>query len=257
MNEMASRSYETLLLQRDGACATIVLNRPEKRNALTIQLFTELLDALDRVEDDPAIKVLVLTGAGPAFCAGRDFNESTTADAAAGALYGRLNLGARDRLRRLAKPVIARVNGPAAGGGCAIATDCCDIAIAAGSARFSIREVQAGTLPGLPLLTLGRARMLGLLLTGDWLSAEQAEDWGLIYKSVADEDLDRVVTEAAEKLAGYPEQAMAYTKRAANYFCDLAGYTQTEQYLAECRKILHMREDRIQAQRDFLEKRRR
>ena len=256
MLETTAQTFETIRLERDGACAKIVFNRPDKRNALTIQLFKDLLEALDRIEADDEITVLVLAGAGPAFCAGRDFNESTQATEEEGALYGRLNLAARDRLRRLSKPVIGRVHGPAAGGGCAIATECCDITIAGKSARFSIREVQAGTLPGLPLLTLGRARMLGMLLTGDWLSAEKAEDWGLIYKVVEDDELDAAVSEIANKLAGQPPLAMAYTKRATNFFCDIAGYTQTEQYLAECRKLLHNRSDRVQAQKDFLEKRR-
>jgi 2-(1,2-epoxy-1,2-dihydrophenyl)acetyl-CoA isomerase len=256
--EPAERArYETIIFERQGACAKIVLNRPEKRNALTIRLFEDLLRALDEIESDEGIRVVILAGTGPAFCAGRDFNESTQATEDEAAYYGRLNLTARDRIRRLSKPVIASVHGPAAGGGCAIATDSCDIAIAGKSARFSIREVQAGTLPGLPILTLGRARSLGMLLTGDWVPAEQAAQWGLIYKAVPDEDLNSTVMDIATRLAEQPALAMAYTKRATNFFCDLAGYTQTEQYLAECRKLLHTRSDRRQAQQDFLDKRRR
>ncbi len=246
-----------ILFRHDGPIATITLNRPERRNALTIQLFVELLDTLNRIEEEDAIRVVVLAGAGPAFCAGRDFNESTQADAKSAARYGRLNLEARDRLRRLSKPVIGRVHGPAAGGGCALATECCDITIASTSARFGIREVQAGTLPGLPLFTLGRARTLGMLLTGDWVSAEQAERWGLIYKAVPESELDATVARIAELLAGQPALAMAYTKRATNFLLDLAGYTQTEQYLAECRKLLHQTGDRLEAQQAFLDKRRR
>ncbi len=248
---------QAILFRQEGPVATITLNRPEKRNALTIELFVELLDALNRSEAEDAIRVVVLAGAGPAFCAGRDFNESTQADPQAAARYGRLNLEARDRLRRLSKPVVGRVHGPAAGGGCALATECCDITIASVSARFAIREVQAGTLPGLPLFTLGRARTLGMLLTGDWISAEQAERWGLIYKAVPDDGLDSSVARIAELLAGQPPQAMAYTKRATNFLLDLAGYTLTEQYLAECRKLLHQTADRLEAQQAFLDKRRR
>ncbi len=250
-------AYETLLFAQDGGVATITFNRPEKRNALTIRFFEEFLDALQRVDDDPAIRVLVLAGNGPAFCAGRDFSESTKADPKSGAYYGRLNLKARDTLRRLSKPVIGRVHGPAAGGGCAIATECCDITIASTSARFSIREVQAGTLPGLPLFTLGRARSLGMLLTGDWVSGEQAERWGLVYKVVPDDELDATVTKMAHQLAAQPADAMAYTKKAMTYLLDLAGHTAAEQYLAECRKIVHQTKERVEAQQAFLDKTRR
>lgn len=250
-------AFETILFDVDGPVATITFNRPEQRNALTTLFFVEMNAALDEIEADDTIRVLVLAGAGPAFCAGRDFKEATKATPAEGVHYGRLNAGTRDRLRRLPKPVIARVHGPAAGGGCAIATDCADICIAGVSARFSIREVQAGTLPGLPVFTIGRARSLGMLLTGDWVSGEQAERWGLIYKVVADDELDAAVKEVAEKLAAQPAAAMAYTKQATAFLLDLAGYTQTEQYLAECRKLLHQSRERVEAQQAFLDKKRR
>jgi 2-(1,2-epoxy-1,2-dihydrophenyl)acetyl-CoA isomerase len=249
--------FETLLFDLRDGVARITFNRPEKRNALTTKFFTELLAALDRVETDDAIRVLVLAGNGPAFCAGRDFSESTRATPAEGAHYGKLNLGARDRLRRLSKPVVGRVHGPAAGGGCAIATECCDITIASKSARFSIREVQAGTLPGLPLFTLGRARSLGMLLTGDWVSGEQAERWGLVYRVVEDDELDAAVDQIATQLAGQPVQAMAYTKRAMSYLLDLAGHTQAEEFLAECRKLVHQSAERTESQQAFLDKKRR
>ena len=255
--DLGPGEYETILLDRKGAVATITFNRPDQRNALTIRFFIDLLHALDLIESDETVRVVVLAGAGLAFCAGRDFKESTAATPAQGTRYGQLNLEARTRLRRFDKPVIGRVHGPAAGGGCAIATECCDITIASRSARFSIREVQAGTLPGLPVFTIGRARALGMLLTGDWVSGEQAERWGLIYKVVPDEELDDAVAKLAEQLASQPPMAMTYTKRATAFLLDLAGNTQTEQYLAECRKLLHQTKDRIEAQQAFLDKKRR
>ena len=255
--EAAFPQYDTLLLRQDGAVATITFNRPEKRNALNIHFFEEFLAALERVEADATIRVLVLAANGPAFCAGRDFSESTRADPKSGAYYGRLNLKARDTLRRLSKPVIGRVHGAAAGGGCAIATECCDITVASTSARFSIREVQAGTLPGLPLFTLGRARSLGILLTGDWVPGEQAERWGLVYKVVPDAELDATVNKMAQDLAAQPVEAMAYTKKAMTYLLDLAGHTHAEQYLAECRKLIHQSKERVEAQQAFLDKTRR
>ncbi len=253
----APSQFETILFHKSGPVATLTFNRPEKRNALTVQVFLELLDALQRVEDDNDIRVLVLAGAGPAFCAGRDFSEARAADAKSAAQYLSLNFQGRDRLRRLSKPVICRVHGPASGGGCVIATECCDITIASTSARFSIREVQAGSVPGMPLFALGRARALGMVLTGDWISGEQAEQWGLVYKSVPDDQLDATVARYAEQLAAQPTQSMAYTKKAMCYLLDLAGHTQTEQYLAECRRLVQQSPDRVEALQSFLDKTRR
>jgi len=253
----AIKHYENIIFTRSDAVATITLNRPERRNALTIPLFEEMHDALDTVESDESIRVLVLAGAGTAFCAGRDFKESTGLTPDRILYYGKLNFEARDRLRKLSKPVIARVHGPASGGGCAISTDCSDICIASSSARFSIREVQAGTVPGLPVFTLGRARTLGMLLTGDWIGGEQAAQWGLVYKCVPDDQLDETVKAVAEQLAAQPAMAMSYTKRATSFLLDLAGYTQAEQYLVECRKVLADSKDRLEGQMSFLEKRRR
>ena len=247
-------SYETILLDYKGPVAKITFNRPEKRNALNIKVLEELMNALQAIEDATDVRVLVLAGAGPAFCAGRDFAEARTADAPSAARYLRLNSEARERLRRYSKPVIGRVHGPASGGGCAIATECCDITVASKSARFSIREVQVGSVPGLPLFTLGRARALGMLLTGDWISGEKAEQWGLIYKSVPDDELDATVERIAQQLAEQPPDSMKYTKRAMCYLLDLAGHTQVEQFLAECRTIVQQSPRRAEALGAFFEK---
>jgi 2-(1,2-epoxy-1,2-dihydrophenyl)acetyl-CoA isomerase len=254
MGTTGAASFETILVKHEDGIATITFNRPEKRNALTIRFFEEFMEALQRIEDDGDIRVLVLAGAGPAFCAGRDFSEAKTADPASAARYLRLNFEGRDRLRRFSKPVVGRIHGPASGGGCAIAMECCDIPVASKSARFSIREVQAGSVPGLPLFTLGRVRTLGMVLTGDWISGEQAEQWGLVYKTVADEQLDETVDKIAKQLAAQPVESLKYTKRAMCYMLDLAGYTQTEQYLAECRTLVQQAPQRQQVLTAFLDK---
>lgn len=109
----------------------------------------------------------------------------------------------------------------------------------------------------MPLFTLGRARALGMLLTGDWISGEQAEQWGMIYKCVPDDELDATVVRIAEQLASQATQSMAYTKKAMCFLLDLAGYTQTEQYLIECRKVVQQAPDRSAALTSFLNKTRR
>ena len=257
MSENVSENYQTILFRQEGAVATITFNRPEKRNALTIEVYLELLDALRRVERNDDTKVLVLAGAGPAFCAGRDFAEARAADAKSATYYLQLSFEARDLIRRFPKPVIARVHGPASGGGCTIATDCSDITIASYSARFSLREVQAGSLPNLNVFTIGRARALGMLLTGDWISGEQAEKWGLVYAAVPDDQLDATVARIAAQLSNQSNLAMAYTKKSINYLLDLAGHTQVEQYLAECRTLVQQGQGRAAALDSFLDKSRR
>jgi 2-(1,2-epoxy-1,2-dihydrophenyl)acetyl-CoA isomerase len=254
---VSPQGYETLVYEERAPVATITFNRPEKRNALTVRFFEELLAVLQHVEATDELRVVVLAGNGPAFCAGRDFSEAKAADPASAAYYLRLNLEGRERLRRFPKPVIARVHGPASGGGCMLATECADITIASPGARFSIREVQAGSVPSLPLLTLGRARALGMVLTGDWVSGEQAQEWGLVYKCVPDDELDATVARYAEQLAAQPAVAMTYAKRAMCFLMDLAGHAQTEQFLAESRKIVQQSPDRAAALTSFLDKTRR
>ncbi|MBI3980301.1 MAG: enoyl-CoA hydratase/isomerase family protein [Chloroflexi bacterium] len=253
----ATLDYRTILFQQDGPIATITLNRPEKRNALTTEMFLEIIDAGRRIEEDRAVRVVILTGAGKAFCAGQDQSHTSQADLEGYLRYSRLNRQARDLLRTLSKPVIGRIQGPAVGGGCYLATECCDITIASTNARFALREVQTGLMvPGSFVFTVGRARALAMALTGEWIPAEQAERWGLVYRVVPDEELDAAVAAMAELLAAQPPLGMTYTKRAMNFVLDHAGYDQAEDFGLECRRILHQTADRREAQRSFLERRR-
>lgn len=116
-DDSAAMAYETFLFAQNGPVVTITFNRPEKRNALTIPFFLELRDALTRIEENDEMRVLVLAGAGPAFCAGRDFSEAKASDAKTNARYLQLNREGRERLWRFPKPVISRVHGPGSGGG--------------------------------------------------------------------------------------------------------------------------------------------
>jgi 2-(1,2-epoxy-1,2-dihydrophenyl)acetyl-CoA isomerase len=205
----------------DGGIARVTLNRPDRLNSFNGEMHLELRDALARTRDGGA-RVLLLTGAGRAFCAGQDLSDRNVA---AGSdpvdlgysietFYKPLILG----LRALEMPVICAVNGVAAGAGASIAL-ACDIVIAARSASFIQAFSKIGLVPDaggswvLPRL-VGTARAMGLALLGDKLQAEQAESWGLIWKCVDD---DKLATEA-DKLATHfstaPTRGLARTKQA-------------------------------------------
>jgi 2-(1,2-epoxy-1,2-dihydrophenyl)acetyl-CoA isomerase len=209
--------YETIEFKLDDHVARITLKRPDRLNSFTAQMHEELRSAL---ADAAEARVIILTGAGRAFCAGQDLNERSVA--AGGAP---VDLGATveagwnpliTALTSMPQPVIAEVNGVAAGAGANIAL-ACDIVIAARSAKFIQSFSAIGLIPDsggswiLPRL-VGQARAMGLALTGEPLPAERAEEWGLIWKCVDDEALGSEVDSLAAKLASLPPLGLAAIK---------------------------------------------
>ncbi len=214
--------YENIRLEVAAAVATLTLNRPDRLNSFTVAMHGEVRAALDAVRADKAVRCLVLTGAGRGFCAGQDLSDRAVAPGDAP-----LDLGASIdnhykplvlALRNLPLPVIAAVNGVAAGAGANIAL-ACDLVFAARSASFIQSFARIGLVPdsggtwALPRL-VGNARALGLALLGDKLSAEQAEQWGLIWKCVDDDQLMPTVRTLAQQLAAGPTRGFARTKQA-------------------------------------------
>ena len=199
------RDYETIILDQSDGIARITLNRPDRLNSFTSAMHAELQAALDKAND---ARVLVLTGAGRGFCAGQDLNDRAVEPGETVDLGETVEAGWNPLIRRLAsmpQPVIARVNGVAAGAGANIAL-ACDIVVAAKSAKFIQSFSALGLIPDsggswhLPRL-VGQARALGLALTGEPLPADKAADWGLIWKAVEDETLDAEVGALATRLA--------------------------------------------------------
>jgi 2-(1,2-epoxy-1,2-dihydrophenyl)acetyl-CoA isomerase len=209
-----------LAFDESGFVATITLNRPDKLNSFTREMHDALREALDQVDASRA-RALILTGAGRAFCAGQDLADL---DFTPGAMT---NLGALieqhfnplvRRLQAMSIPVVAAVNGTAAGAGANLAL-ACDMVVAARSASFIQAFVKIGLLPdsgGTWLLSrrIGEARAMGLALTGDKLRAETAESWGLVWKVVDDAQLLPEATKLASQLARQPAKAVAAIKRA-------------------------------------------
>jgi len=209
-------SYETIELEA-GAIARITLNRPDRLNSFTQHMHEELRDALANLGD---ARVLVLTGAGRGFCAGQDLNDRAVAPGETVDLGATVEISWNPLVRALAalpQPIIAKVNGVAAGAGASLAM-ACDLVVAARSARFIQSFAAIGLVPdtgGSWHLTrhLGQARAMGLALTGEPLSAQQAADWGLIWNCVDDTDLDATVDALADKLAAMPPLGLAAIKQ--------------------------------------------
>src|SRR5438309_5152282 len=208
--------YETILFERSDAIIRITLNRPDRLNSFTVQMHEDLRDALGNVGD---ARVLVLTGAGRGFCAGQDLNDRAVAPGEAVDLGETVQVCWNPLIRTLTslpQPVIARINGVAAGAGANIAL-ACDLVVAAKSARFIQSFASIGLIPDsggtwvLPRL-VGQARALGLALTAEPLPAERAAEWGLIWKAVEDEALDGEVDALAARFAAAPTRGLARIK---------------------------------------------
>lgn len=218
--------YTTLHAQTESGVHTIVLNRPEKRNALTPQLIEELTQALEAAAANAHCRVVLITGAGSAFCAGLDL-EILRANVDAGedaALQDAERIAALFRtLHELPKPTIAAVNGAAVAGGMGIAT-LCDLTLAVPEAKFGYTEVRIGFIPAIVSVYLriqiGDKRARDLLLTGRLMGAEEAAALGLVTRVVPEPELMREARSVAEKLTRNSSAAMAATKRLLSRFAE-------------------------------------
>ena len=250
----ASLRYEV-----QDAVATLTLDRPEARNALDAALKRELLAAITAAGADPAVRVVVLTGAGAAFCAGQDLRETTGPDApplstVLRETYNPLILA----MRRLEKPILGSINGVAAGAGMGLAL-ACDLRIAADTATFVLAFGRVGLVPDsgttwfLPRL-VGPAVAADLALVGDPLPAMEAERRGLVSRVVPAADLAAETRTLAERLAAGAPRALALTKDALNRSSEASLEEQLERE-AELQGIAGRTADHREGVAAFLEKR--
>ncbi len=250
----------SILLRRDGAIARLTLNRPDRLNALTLAMLGELSAALSDLDGDETVRAVILTGTGRGFCAGQDLTDHEAVDdtrAIRSVVERHYNPVIR-QIRALPQPVIAAVNGIAAGAGCSLAL-ACDIAIAPESAKFSNAFVNIGLIPDgggsyfLPRL-VGQARALGLSLLGEAIDAKTAADWGLIWRAVPDSEFAGAIDALAKRLAEMPTAAIGLIKHAIN----VSGHHSLEQQLAveaELQAQAAETEDYQEGRAAFLEKR--
>jgi 2-(1,2-epoxy-1,2-dihydrophenyl)acetyl-CoA isomerase len=250
-----------ILVEMRTGYRIVTLNRPQRLNAFTEAMHEVLKVALDEAESDPACRALLLTGAGRGFCAGQDLNDRLAKPGETVVLGGTLEAYYNPLVRRLHAlpfPVVAAVNGVAAGAGANIAL-ACDIVLAARSAKFVQAFAKIGLVPDsggthfLPRL-IGDARARGLALTGEPLPAEKAQDWGLIWKAVDDQSLMSEAEALCAQFATAPTAGLALIKRAldASWDNDLDAQLDLER---ELQREASLTPDYAEGVRAFLEKR--
>lgn len=255
-------SYNNILFHISNGIARLTLNRPDKLNSFTAAMHEEVREAMERVRTERGVRVLLLTGAGRGFCAGQDLGDSAVAPggepvdlgASVAKYYAPLVLA----LRALPMPVVCAVNGVAAGAGANLAF-ACDLVIAKKSASFIQSFARLGLIPDtggtyfLPRLA-GTARAMGLALLGDKLSAEQAADWGLIWKAFDDDVFEAELQKLLLHLASAPTMGLARTKQA---IYSSSGATLEQQLTTErtAMRDLGLSEDYAEGVNAFLGKR--
>ncbi|MGE0041572.1 MAG: enoyl-CoA hydratase-related protein [Vicinamibacterales bacterium] len=253
-------SFDNLLIERDGAVAIVVINRPKVLNALNGQTVDELRAAMLDLQADPAVRAIVLTGAGEkSFVAGADINELAVLTPVQGKEHARKGQAVFDLVEHLGKPVIAAINGFALGGGCELAM-ACTMRLAADTARLGQPEVNLGIIPGyagsqrLPRL-VGKGVALEILLTGDMISAARAAEIGLVNRVVPAADLLAEAKALAATLAAKAPVAVRYILEAVNHGLEMSlaegQYLETALFGA-----IASTEDTKEGTRAFLEKRR-
>ena len=199
------------------ASARITLNRPEKRNALSLELMEELIAALREVSALESVRAIVIEGAGPAFSAGHDLSEMIERDEAFLAHLFAVCTVVMETIQELPQPVIAKVHGIATAAGCQLVA-ACDLAVAAEAARFGTPGVKIGLFCSTPMVpvsrAVGRKRAMEMLLTGETIDAATALDWGLVNRVVPVSELDASVADLVDAIARSSSYTVAICKRA-------------------------------------------
>ena len=255
--------YETIIAEKNNQIERITFNRPSALNALNDQMGEEFYSALKEAEKDPQTRCLVITGAGRAFSAGEDVSglKERYGGGQSPSLGDHLRKKYHPiitRLRSMEKPIIARLNGIAAGSGASIAL-ACDIRIASEDAGLKQAFIGVGLVPDsgssyFLARELGPGRALELIMTGRTVSAREAETLGLVNKVVPATELDKTVDELAEKLANGPTKALGLSKRVVNQ-ASRVELSEALEYEAQNQEVAGKTKDHLEAVKAFLEKR--
>jgi enoyl-CoA hydratase/carnithine racemase len=250
-------SYQDLTLTREDAVAVLTLNRPTRRNALSMGLMGEILRALEEVAADRAVGALVVRGAGPAFCAGHDLAEMTNRSVAEYREIFDTCTRMMERIQSIPQPVIAQVHGIATAAGCQLVATC-DLAVAEEGARFATPGVKIGLFCSTPMVPLtravGRKKALEMLLTAEMLDAHEARDFGLINRVVSASALCDETMTLARKVAEASPFVLSLGKQAFYHQADLSQH-QAYDYAKEVMSLNALAEDAKEGMSAFLDKR--
>ena len=258
MNIQTQTDTSPLLRYDDAGVAWLTLNRPTARNALSVALLTALQAELDAVAADKSVRVVVIGGAGPGFCAGHDLREmrADPRRETIAALFAQCSK-LMTSIVRLPKPVIARVHGIATAAGCQL-VGTCDLAVAASDARFGVNGINAGLFCSTPMVALsrnvGRKAAMEMLMTGDLIDAARAQEIGLVNRVVPADELDGAVAALAAQIAGKSGAALAIGK-AAFYRQIEMGLDDAYAYAAEAMTCNMQAHDALEGIDAFLAKR--
>ncbi len=250
---------EPVLLEKDGPIGWLTLNRPDKRNALSLNVMNDMLGKFKTIAQDQNIRVVVIKGKGPAFCAGHNLKDMVGPELDIQHFYTFFSVCVKmmQTLRKLPQPVIAQVHGIAAAAGCQLVA-ACDLAIAETGAQFATPGAKIGflcTTPAVPLVrVIGRRRSMEMLLTGRFISADEAEKFGLVNQVVSPAKLSKETRNLAMEMTKYSRYTLAFGKEAFYSQVDLNERSAYE-YATHAIAMNCFDEDAQEGMKAFLEKR--
>ncbi len=254
---LASRNSSQVELTYDGALAVVTLNRPQRRNALSLELMQELIGRLDEIGRNGEVRAVILAAAGRVFCSGHDLGEMTGRGIVDYRRIFDVCTELMTKIQAIPQPVIAEVQGIATAAGCQLVATC-DLAVAAEEAAFATPGVKIGLFCTTPMVALsravGRKRALQMLLTGEMVDARMAADWGLINQVVPASELQKATRALAEKVAEASPLVVAIGKQAYYTQVDL-DQPKAYAYAKEVMSLNAMAADAQEGMGAFLEKR--
>jgi enoyl-CoA hydratase/carnithine racemase len=250
-------NYHNLLMEIKNKVATVTLNRPEKRNALSSELMSELLYCLEQLKEDAKVNVLVIRGAGAAFCSGHDLSELVGKDSTYYRDIFDHSVRIMEVITNLPKAVIASVHGYVSAAGLQLAA-ACDLVVASEDSLFETPGVKIGLFCITPMVSLsrvvGRKKALELLLTGESIDAKEAERIGLVNRVVTRDKLEEATMQLAEKIASVSPVPVSFGKQAFYAAADM-DYLKAFHYAKEMMVLNNLTEDAQEGIRAFIEKR--